>query len=366
MGSYIAAAQKNIRAIMEKIIAFEKVDARFGLVAYRDHPPQDSTFVTKTFDFTSSRRDMQAHVDWMSAQGGGDGPEAVAAGLKAAVDMCWRKESAKIIILIADAPPHGLGESGDGFPDGCPDGNDPLQLAHAMKDLGIVCYPVGCEPALGGYRFARDFLVSLATISQGQAVTLSSAALLADVIIGGAVEEIALERIMESVDREIEEEQAAAAAAGGAELNDEELCLRVQSKLAARGTKVRSMKHDAVLSAPHAKTMAGKKSLKLWRDEAPRPSLDEECSFSFRSEVPLSKSYKRKKSKAPLFRASRRSSSPSLAVDDLEAVAPPSKVATTSTSKGATTTWMEDDVISLEQVMRIQTKSRARKGKSMF
>merc|ERR1711998_24006 len=320
-----------------------------------------STFVTKTFDFTSSRRDMQAHVDWMSAQGGGDGPEAVAAGLKAAVDMCWRKEAAKIVILIADAPPHGLGESGDGFPNGCPDGNDPLQLAHTMKDRGIVCYPVGCEPALGGYRFARDFLVSLATISQGQAVTLSSAALLADVIIGGAVEEIALERIMESVDREIEEEQAAAVAAGGVELNDEEVCLRVQSKLASRGTKVRSMKHDAVLSAPHAKNMAGKKSLKLWRDEAPS---DKEYDFPVRSKsaAPLSKSYKRKKTKAPLFRASSRTSSPSHVMDDSEAAS----LSKAATSKGATTTWMEEDVISLEQVMRIQTKSRARKGKSMF
>ena len=76
---------------MEKVVSFEKIDARFGLVAYRDHPPQDSTFITRTFDFTTSRKTMQTNVDWMSAQGGGDGPEAVAAGLKAAYDMDWRK-----------------------------------------------------------------------------------------------------------------------------------------------------------------------------------------------------------------------------------------------------------------------------------
>ncbi len=37
-------------------------------------------------------------------------------------NLRWRANSAKICILIADAPPHGLGEPGDGFQDGSPDG----------------------------------------------------------------------------------------------------------------------------------------------------------------------------------------------------------------------------------------------------
>lgn len=52
----------------------------------------------------------------MSASGGGDGPEAVADGLYEVLHMDWRDEAAKVGVLIADAPPHGLGESGDGFP----------------------------------------------------------------------------------------------------------------------------------------------------------------------------------------------------------------------------------------------------------
>ena len=39
----------------------------------------------------------------------------------------------------------------------------------------------GCEPALGAYRFARDFLCNAAELTGGQAVALSSAAMLADV-----------------------------------------------------------------------------------------------------------------------------------------------------------------------------------------
>ena len=50
---------------------------RFALVSYRDHPPQDTSFITKTFEFTNSISVMQSYVQTMSAAGGGDGPEAV-------------------------------------------------------------------------------------------------------------------------------------------------------------------------------------------------------------------------------------------------------------------------------------------------
>jgi hypothetical protein len=48
------------------------------------------------------------------ASGGGDGPEAVTAGLMEALNMDWRSNATKLVILIADAPPHGIGEYGDG------------------------------------------------------------------------------------------------------------------------------------------------------------------------------------------------------------------------------------------------------------
>lgn len=60
-----------------------------------------------------------------------------------------------MVVLIADAPPHGIGEYGDGgylfffycfsfkpyicsgFDEGSPDGYDPLQLARLMASRGI-------------------------------------------------------------------------------------------------------------------------------------------------------------------------------------------------------------------------------------
>ena len=40
-------------------------------------------------------------------------------------------------VIIADAPPHGIGEYGDGFPSGSPDGEDPLVLSRDMASRGI-------------------------------------------------------------------------------------------------------------------------------------------------------------------------------------------------------------------------------------
>ena len=59
------------------------------------------------------------------------------AALKVASDLPWREQATKMMVLIADAPPHGLGEYSDGFADGSPEGTDPLQLARVLASRGI-------------------------------------------------------------------------------------------------------------------------------------------------------------------------------------------------------------------------------------
>ena len=73
------------------------------------------TYVTKTFGFTSDIAVMQKNLSSLVAAGGGDGPEAQTAALAAALDLDWAEDAIKMVVLITDAPPHGLGESGDGF-----------------------------------------------------------------------------------------------------------------------------------------------------------------------------------------------------------------------------------------------------------
>lgn len=117
-GSYIASATKNIEAICNHIYESGKLqtreDLRIGLIAYRDHPPQDHTYVTKNFGFSSDVAQVHKHLSSLYASGGGDGPEAVTAALAEALRMEWRPSASKMVVLIADAPPHGIGEYGDG------------------------------------------------------------------------------------------------------------------------------------------------------------------------------------------------------------------------------------------------------------
>ena len=56
--------------IVEEIVAKESADIHLALVEYRDHPPQDSSFVTRVHDFTSSMREMKKWLNDCSASGG--------------------------------------------------------------------------------------------------------------------------------------------------------------------------------------------------------------------------------------------------------------------------------------------------------
>ena len=99
---------------MRKKVHLHQEDLRIGIIAFRDHPPQDHTYITRNFGFSSDPKHIQEHLKSLYAAGGGDGPEAVTAALGEALDMPWRPTASKMVVLIADAPPHGIGEYGDG------------------------------------------------------------------------------------------------------------------------------------------------------------------------------------------------------------------------------------------------------------
>ncbi|EDO43242.1 predicted protein, partial [Nematostella vectensis] len=196
MGEYIRQAQKHVISISETI-SRTAYNVRLALVEYRDHPPQDKSFVTRVHDFTSDVKEMKVWVDKMSASGGGDCPESVADAIFKACKLGYREDATKMCVLIADAPPHGLGFAHDGFPNGCPDNHDPLASCHVMAEKGITLYTIGCEPSVDSF---RDFLVGMAAITGGQYVPLHSANVMSKMIIDGALEEVSLEKLMGYVD----------------------------------------------------------------------------------------------------------------------------------------------------------------------
>lgn len=242
MGSYIENARKSIRQIVEEIVASEKSNVHLALVEYRDHPPQEETFVTRTHDFTSSVKEMKGWLEACQAQGGGDLPEAVADAMHDALKLSWRENSTKICILISDAPPHGLSSNSDSFPQGCPAGIDPIDVAKKMAQKGIILYCVGVEPPILPY---KDFFSAIAFMTGGQYVPLTNADMLAKVIIGSAQEEISLNKLTETVEQEIMEHQRLG-------ITDEfELAKAVETSLKSKGVKSKQLKKDgAKFDAP--------------------------------------------------------------------------------------------------------------------
>ena len=71
MQSYINNAKENIIKISDEIIRSEKCRLRIALVEYRDHPPEDRTFVTKVNNFTDDIGVAKKFISNASAQGGG-------------------------------------------------------------------------------------------------------------------------------------------------------------------------------------------------------------------------------------------------------------------------------------------------------
>jgi len=243
MGEYIDSARDNIRQIVEEIVASEKGDVRLALVNYRDHPPQDTSYVTEVHDFTSSPNTMKGWLTNTSADGGGDTPEAVADALHDVLKLSWRDEATKICVCISDAPPHGLpGCGGDGFPEGCPAGIDPIKVVREMAEKGITLYVAGCEPSISPY---KNFFMAIAYITGGQYVPLSRAKVLSQVIVGGAQEEMSLEQIMEEVNEEVQADMAS-----GRTIDEEEMSRRVHTKMMAKGIRSKQMfKNNANLTS---------------------------------------------------------------------------------------------------------------------
>ncbi|EAU86957.1 elongation factor-2 kinase [Coprinopsis cinerea okayama7 len=216
-GPYIQSAVKAIHSICQKISQSPALGGgdsgsaptesiRFGLIAFRDHPPQDRSYVTKNFGFTSNVDEVKKHLSGLIASGGGDGPEASTAALAEALNMEWKENAVKIVVLITDAPPHGLGEVGDGFPNGSPDQNDPLSIARQMAEHGISLYIIACEPSLSKYKHAVDFYRALTQITSGRMVPLVHAEQLGDYIVGSAIETLETEHLIGQFEKVILED----------------------------------------------------------------------------------------------------------------------------------------------------------------
>jgi hypothetical protein len=164
MGAFIGVARQHMIALLRSLAdgAETRPDLRVAVVEYRDHPPQDNSFVAQPHGFESDLARCQKIINRLSPDGGGDAPEAVYDGLEeSCTKLKWRPHSCRLAVLVGDAPPHGTGCHGDGFRHGCPCGLTAEQVTALLEANGITLY------ALGLTAMVRNSFAPLATWTGG-------------------------------------------------------------------------------------------------------------------------------------------------------------------------------------------------------
>jgi len=109
MGDELAYLQTEIDDIAQTITGrFPQTTPRYGLVLYKDH---GDSYLTRSFDF-EGLESFRANLQAQNVGGGGDYPEAVAAGLEDVMKLSWRAGAVtRMTFWVADAPHH-FGEEG--------------------------------------------------------------------------------------------------------------------------------------------------------------------------------------------------------------------------------------------------------------
>lgn len=200
MGPYIDEVQRHLTSMIEALRASPLCKSlRVAVVSYRDHPPEEQTYVTQVLSLTDDMDQVWVAVKKLSAYGGGDGPEAVTDGLFELVRLPFRPGAAKAVVWFGDAPPHGVEPSGDGFPRGCPCGHHWYTQAESCREMGIAVYAIGCYPTLGQYVGAQAVYEQVARTSRGLFLPLGDAEMLVPIITGAALSELDRQRIDEHV-----------------------------------------------------------------------------------------------------------------------------------------------------------------------
>lgn len=105
MGDEIERIKSTLLSTTAKVRGLDRdVDLQYGAVLYRDIGDE---YVTKAHPLTGDIEGFDRALQTIRANGGGDGPESLNQGMAVAVDtMDWREDAAKLVFVVADAPPH--------------------------------------------------------------------------------------------------------------------------------------------------------------------------------------------------------------------------------------------------------------------
>jgi von Willebrand factor type A domain-containing protein len=115
MGAVLEEAKKEIKEVIASVNG-SLPDVHYGVAEVRDFPPEEAT-AAESFEkpwkldvpLTADQGAVQAGIEPLFAEGGGDGPESYGRALWETAtnpNVGWRDEARHVIILVADNVPH--------------------------------------------------------------------------------------------------------------------------------------------------------------------------------------------------------------------------------------------------------------------
>ena len=75
MGGFLQSARDALVETLTALTEKQNLDLRVALVEYRDHPPQEHSFVARKYPMTSDLRQIERAIADLKAEGGGDRPQ---------------------------------------------------------------------------------------------------------------------------------------------------------------------------------------------------------------------------------------------------------------------------------------------------
>ncbi|MCX7021140.1 MAG: VWA domain-containing protein [bacterium] len=135
MGDEIQVVKEKMKEIAAEVAQGTPPPAvRFGIVEYRD---RGDVYVTQTTDLTYDVARLNERINSIIATGGGDAPESVAEGLRAAIhELSWEPGPVvRLAFVIGDAADHLYSDAGYTLQDAAED----------ARDLGLTFFTIGCS-----------------------------------------------------------------------------------------------------------------------------------------------------------------------------------------------------------------------------
>ena len=111
MSGFISVAKRQMAQVLDAFAPQLHGGLRVGIVGFRDHCDGDKLLEVYPLDGDLAR--VSAAIAKLAVSGGGDAPEAVYTGLEACLALDWSAGSYRVVLLVGDAPPHGVGCAGD-------------------------------------------------------------------------------------------------------------------------------------------------------------------------------------------------------------------------------------------------------------